>query len=150
MNTSDSAAQPQLASSVDVNVVQAQTVESDVTTPQILVIDDDEDNLILTSYALEAFGYSCVTAKDGSTGIAIAIRQRLDLIFLDILLPGMDGIAVFQKLQQSSVTRDVPVVAITALAKAEDRIHFQSIGFADYITKPYMIEELDLVIKRLL
>ncbi|GAB4385205.1 MAG: hypothetical protein Kow00121_49870 [Elainellaceae cyanobacterium] len=116
--------------------------------PLILAVDDDDDNLLLISYVLETFGCQCISQTDGEAALAIAKEHRPDLVLLDILLPNVDGIEFVHRLRQDSMTADIPVVAVTALARSEDRQTILLSGFTDYISKPYMLEDLEAVIRR--
>lgn len=114
--------------------------------PLILVVEDDEDNLLLLSYALEAFGYQFVGQPNSQSAFAAAKAYQPDLILLDILMPDLDGIQVLQRFRQDHSTRQIPVIAVTAMARAEDRQMLLQAGFTDYISKPYMLEDLELLI----
>lgn len=114
--------------------------------PLILVVEDDEDNLFLLNYAIEAFGCRFVGQSSSQLALAAAKTYQPDLILLDILMPGMDGIQLLQRFQQDPSTRQIPVIAVTALARAEDRQMLLQAGFTDYISKPYMLEDLETLI----
>lgn len=85
--------------------------------PKILLIEDDKNqvNLYKTKFMLDGFDF--VSAYDGPGGLAIAAQKRPDLIFLDIILPGMNGIEVLRQLKNNPKTKDVPVVLLTNLTK---------------------------------
>lgn len=116
--------------------------------PVILVVDDDEDNLLLMSYVLEPFHGSVITAIDGETALLAAQTQQPDLILLDIMLSKLDGIQIVSQLRQNPHTREIPVIAVTALARSEDRERILQAGCNDYISKPFMIDELEAMIHR--
>lgn len=118
--------------------------------PLVLAVEDHDDSLLLISYALDSLGCRFICQADSSTTLIVAKEYQPDLIVLDILLPGMSGIDVVRHLKQEPLTREIPVVAVTALASREDREHILMAGFDDYISKPYMIEDLEAVIQRLL
>ncbi|MEN6310230.1 MAG: response regulator, partial [Acidobacteriota bacterium] len=84
----------------------------------ILLIEDNEQNLYLTTFLLEQNGFKVVQARSGPEGIALAIQSRFDLILLDIQLPLMDGYAVARELRTYPALRDVPIVAVTSYAMA--------------------------------
>ena len=114
----------------------------------ILVIDDNDDNLVLLSYALEELGYFAVQGSCGSDAIELAARYFPDLVLLDILLPDMNGMTVIKHLRKQPQMRDVPIIAVTALARAAERSKIIAAGFTDYIAKPYMLDELYALIQR--
>ena len=116
--------------------------------PLILAVDDDEDNLLLMAQILTLGDYAFVTAKDGQTALMIAIEQQPDLILLDVMLPDLDGLEVLQSLRSNDTTLKIPVVAVTAMARNEDRDRLLAAGCSDYISKPYMVDELEAIIHR--
>ncbi len=115
--------------------------------PLILAVEDNDDNLLLMSYALESLGCRLICQTDSSATVLVAKEYQPDLILLDILLPGMNGIDVLHYLKQEPLTREITVVAVTALASADDRESILRAGFDDYISKPYMIEDLEAMVK---
>ena len=118
--------------------------------PLILVVEDHDDSLLLIGYALESLGCRYICQSDSSTTLLVAKEYQPDLIMLDILLPGLSGTEVVHYLKQEPLTAEIPVIAVTALASKEDRERLLSAGFDDYISKPYMIEDLEVIIRRLL
>ncbi len=118
--------------------------------PLVLAVEDHDDSLLLISYTLELLGCRSLCQKESSRTVFIAKEYQPDLILLDIFLPGMSGLEVVQYLKQESLTSHIPVVAMTVLAGSEDKKRILEAGFDDYMTKPYMIEELDAIIRRLL
>ncbi|MDB9376041.1 response regulator [Nodularia sphaerocarpa] len=118
--------------------------------PLILVVEDHDDSLLLIGYALESLGCRFICQSDSSTTLLVAKEYQPDLIMLDILLPGLSGTDIVHYLKQEPLTREIPVLAVTALASREDRERLLSAGFDDYISKPYMIEDLEAIIHSLL
>lgn len=114
--------------------------------PLVLAVDDDEDNLLLLSEVLRAIDCSFITATRGQTALLIAQSQQPDLILLDIMLPDFNGAEVLHRLRQDSRTRSIPVIAVTALARAQDRESLLLEGCEGYVSKPYMIDELEAII----
>jgi CheY-like chemotaxis protein len=104
--------------------------------PGILVIEDNEQNLYLTTFILEQQGYSVVQARNGPEGIRLAAEVRPTLILLDIQLPGMDGYEVAKHLQAAEETRAIPIVAVTSYAMVGDRERVLAAGCTGYIEKP--------------
>lgn len=103
---------------------------------RILIIEDNQQNLELMSYILRAFGHTVVSACNGAEGIEMARREMLDLIICDIHLPIVDGYEVANHLKRHPVLRQLPLVAVTALAMVGDREKVLSAGFDGYIDKP--------------
>ncbi|MDZ8049935.1 MAG: response regulator [Aulosira sp. ZfuVER01] len=118
--------------------------------PLILAVEDHDDNLALISYALESFGCGFICQADSINTVVVAKEYQPDLIMLDILLPSLSGIEVVRYLKQEPLTCKIPVVAVTALASKEDKERILRAGFDAYLSKPYMIDELETMIRRLL
>jgi CheY-like chemotaxis protein len=116
--------------------------------PLILAVEDHDDSLLLISYALESMGCRFICQTDCSATVLVAKEYQPDLILLDILLPGLSGIDVVHHLKQEPLTCTIPVVAVTALAGKEDQERILKAGFNDYISKPYMLEDLEAIISR--
>lgn len=111
--------------------------------PLILAVEDNEDNLVLMRYALEAVGCRSICLQDSYSVVVLAKEHQPDLILLDILLPGLSGIDIVKLLKREPLTYHIPVIAVTALASAEDRERILFAGFDDYLSKPFMIEEFE-------
>ncbi|HEY9860818.1 MAG TPA: response regulator [Candidatus Obscuribacterales bacterium] len=118
--------------------------------PLILAVDDSADDLVLITQALTLFGYAFITATDGPTALQLAQTYQPDLILLDIVLRGMSGIEVSRELKQRSQTQQIPVIAVTVLARAEDRTQILGAGCNDYINKPYRLEDLEMMLQQYL
>ncbi|HLO85434.1 MAG TPA: response regulator [Nostocaceae cyanobacterium] len=118
--------------------------------PLILVVEDHEDSLLLISYALELLGCGFICQKDSSSTLLVAKEYQPDLIMLDILLPSLSGLDVVRSLKQEPLTCKIPVVAVTALTGEEEQKNILATGFDDYISKPYMLEDLETMIYRFL
>lgn len=117
-------------------------------TPMVLVVDDDDDSLTLMSYILEQLSCETCFVADGLAALAAAREHHPQLILSDIHLPQVDGYSLIQQLRADAGTRDIPVVAVTALAGQENRQRILSAGFDDYISKPFLIEPLEHLINR--
>lgn len=104
--------------------------------PRILLIEDNQANLELMSYLLGACGYSPRTAADGLAGLEAARAEPLDLVVCDVHMPNVDGYEVARRLKADPATRNVPLVAVTALAMVGDRDKVLAAGFDGYIAKP--------------
>ena len=115
--------------------------------PLVLVVEDNEDNLVLLTYILESLGCKLITCTDGGeTTVILAKEHHPDLILLDIVLPKVSGIEILKSLREESLTCNVPVIAVTALATEANRENIIRAGFNNYIIKPYLIEELEEMI----
>jgi DNA-binding NtrC family response regulator len=109
---------------------------------KILVVDDTSANLNLLIETLEPRGYEVLAAQSGPTAIKLAQRARPDLIMLDILMPGQDGIETCQMLKREAITREIPVIFITAKNETASLVAGFAAGAVDYITKPFQREEV--------
>src|SRR5919199_280511 len=89
--------------------------------PLVLAVEDDEDNLVLVMQVLTLLECSFITATEGQTALLKAQTYQPDLILLDMMLPKMNGIEVVQQLKHNPQTMTIPVIAVTAMARAEDR-----------------------------
>jgi two-component system, cell cycle response regulator DivK len=103
---------------------------------KILVIEDNEQNLYLEAFILQKKGHEIFQARNGETGIALAMQILPDLILLDIQLPGMDGYTVAKELQKNPSLTNIPIIAVTSYAMAGDRERILEAGCAGYIEKP--------------
>ncbi|MGD7653745.1 MAG: response regulator transcription factor [Verrucomicrobiales bacterium] len=117
---------------------------------RILIVEDEQDIADLIGFNLKRAGYEVMAAYDGIEGSNIALKERPDLIVLDLMLPGRDGYAVFRELRRDSRTVDIPVIMLTARAQTEDRIQGLEAGADDYLTKPFSPKELLLRIQAIL
>ena len=108
--------------------------------PKILLIEDEADLRKAVSMSLAAEGYEVLNARNGIEGIRAAIEQRPDLILLDVMMPGMNGLDVCRELRQSGF--HAPILMVTAKAEEIDRVVGLEIGADDYVTKPFGTREL--------
>jgi len=116
--------------------------------PLVLVVDDDEDNLLLMTHVLDHLGCSWITAVDGMSALQKAQTAQPALILLDILMPHMNGAEVLARLKENSKVQKIPVIAVTALANTSEREDIMLAGFDDYVSKPYMLEEVEAALER--
>lgn len=107
---------------------------------RLLVVDDDADIVELLAASLRFSGFEVTTARNGHDALALASSARPDLIVLDVMMPGLDGLAVVRRLRESG--NRVPVVLLTARDATEDRVAGLTVGGDDYITKPFSLEEV--------
>jgi len=103
----------------------------------ILIVDDEEDIIELIKYNLKNEGYSILTALTGEQAIKIAKQSQPDLMVLDLMLPGIDGLEVTKYLKNNEQTRDIPIVMLTAKGEESDIVTGLELGANDYISKPF-------------
>lgn len=105
---------------------------------RILVIDDEDDIREVAQLCLETVGgWEVLTAGSGSEGLKYAVAEQPDAILLDVMMPDMDGLATFQKLQANIVTQHIPVIFLTAKVQSTDRHRFAELGVVAMIAKPF-------------
>lgn len=114
----------------------------DISGAKILVVDDVPANLDILIATLESAGFSVLFATSGETALALATKEIPALILLDISMPGMDGIEVCRRLKSDRATRDTPVIFLTASTQEEKILAGFHAGAVDYITKPFMQDEV--------
>jgi CheY-like chemotaxis protein len=110
--------------------------------PKILLVDDEEMNRDFLQRRLQKRGYQVVTAVDGAEACARIGAERPDLVLMDVMMPVMDGLQATRVLRSAPETRDIPVIALTALAMAGDRERVLEAGCNDYATKPIEFPQL--------
>ena len=106
----------------------------------ILIIEDNASNMTLARFLLESAGHAVLSAVDAEAGLTLARDRRPDLILMDIQLPGMDGLEATSLLKGDAATRDIPVLALTALAMKGDEERIRAAGCDGYIAKPLRYE----------
>lgn len=116
---------------------------------RVLIVDDTPRSLRVAEGILAAQGIEVYTAENGPDALAVAAAAELDVILLDVMMPGMDGFEVCRRLKADPATRGIPVVMLTALDQAEDRIAALDAGADDFLTKPVNKEELRARIRTL-
>ena len=108
----------------------------------ILIVDDTPANLAVAVDYLEDNKFQVLVARDGEEGIERARLVHPDLILLDVMMPGIDGFETCRRLKMNESTRDIPVIFMTALADASDKVEAFSAGAVDYVNKPFQLVEL--------
>jgi phosphate regulon transcriptional regulator PhoB len=116
----------------------------------VLVVDDEKDLVDLVRYHLEKDGLNCLDARDGETALQLARERPPDLIVLDLMLPGVDGLEVCRKLRKDPKTASVAIIMLTAKAEEVDRIVGLEMGADDYMVKPFSPRELVARVKAVL
>jgi two-component system, cell cycle response regulator DivK len=107
----------------------------------VLVVEDNPANMTLATFLLKSAGYAVLSATDAEAGLALARNEQPDLVLMDIQLPGMDGLEACALLKKSEATRDIPVIALTALAMKGDEERIRAAGCNGYIAKPLAYRE---------
>lgn len=108
----------------------------------VLVVDDNEMNLRLLNDVLKAQGYTVYTASSGREALERAHETAPDLVLLDVQMPGMSGTEVMQQLKADDAWRQVPILAVTALAMQGDETELIESGFNGYVSKPIALKEM--------
>ena len=117
---------------------------------RVLVVDDEAPIRLLCRVNLEAEGMQVLEAADGLAGVEAARAERPDVILLDVMMPGMDGWQVAERLVEDDTTNQIPLIFLTARAELRDRARGLELGGVDYITKPFNPVELASVVEELL
>ncbi|GAB4242344.1 MAG: response regulator transcription factor [Acidobacteriota bacterium] len=117
---------------------------------RILLADDDPDILELVRFNLEKAGWECLAAADGPEAWRVLEAERLDLAILDIMMPGLSGFEILQRLRREPDLQGLPVILLTARGEEVDRVVGFELGADDYVTKPFSVRELVLRVRRLL
>lgn len=110
--------------------------------PLVLIVDDNEQNLQVLGKLLQSRQYRLALARNGRDALEFIRRKRPDLVLLDIMMPEMDGITVCSKLKEEFGGEHIPVIFLTALSETEDKLRAFAAGGVDYITKPFVKEEV--------
>ncbi len=110
---------------------------------KVLVVEDNEDNLRLISYALERAGYTVISASTGEEGVERALLEKPFLILMDVQLPGIDELEATQRIRASSAEQVVPIIAVTSYAMRGDMEKILDVGCNGYFEKP--IDPLTIV-----
>jgi len=121
-----------------------------MTKQKILIVEDDPDILELLHFNLEKAGYQTLRAEDGEKALSLAQKHTPDLVLLDLLLPGLNGLEVCRRMKRDSALQHIPIIMVTAKGEEMDRIVGLEVGADDYIVKPFSIREIILRIQKLL
>ena len=117
---------------------------------RILIVDDERQNRQLLEVMLTPEGFLLQTAANGEEALAIVAQQPPDLILLDIMMPGMNGYQVAARIKGNLVTKNIPVIMLTALDDRNSKMHGLSVGAEDFLTKPVDRAELCARVRNLL
>jgi DNA-binding response OmpR family regulator len=129
--------------------VETRALNPDATGSSILLVEDNRDIAEMVVEFLERKGYAVDYAGDGVTGLHLAVTNPYDVIVLDLMLPGLDGLALCRKLREEA-KRDTPLLMLTARDTVNDKIAGLDAGADDYLVKPFEIRELEARIRTLL
>ncbi len=117
---------------------------------KILIIEDEPDILEVLSYNLRREGFEILASTDGGQGLAMVKREKPDLVLLDLMLPGMDGVEICTAIKNHSDTRNTLVIVVTAKGEESDIVLGLGVGADDYISKPFSPKELVARVKAVL
>jgi len=118
--------------------------------PTVLVVEDEPNIRELVCLHLGLENYECVQSGDGESALKLARSRRFDLVILDIMLPGLDGVTVCRAIRRESENPDVPVLMLTARREESDKVVGLESGADDYLTKPFGVRELVARVRALL
>jgi two-component system cell cycle response regulator DivK len=113
---------------------------------KVLIVEDNRANMTLATFILQSEGHIVLSAVDAEAGLTLARAEQPNLILMDIQLPGMDGLEATVLLKQDDATREIPVIALTALAMKGDEERIRAAGCDGYIAKPMRHKEFTAVI----
>ncbi len=117
---------------------------------RILVAEDDSGSIRLLSFRLKSLGHDIIFAMDGGEALKTAMKEKPDLVLLDIMMPVMNGFQVLRKLKSQEDTKNIPVIMLTAKAQEKDVVAGLKSGAADYVIKPFSFAELIARVNRTL
>lgn len=109
---------------------------------RILVVDDEMHIIRIVKYKLESAGFTVLTALNGEEALRVAREQKPALIFLDIMMPGLNGYEVCSELKNDPATRDIIIIMLSAKGQEADKIKGLEVGVDEYITKPFSPQDL--------
>lgn len=117
---------------------------------RILVADDDPLSIKLLNFRLRSVGHEVIFAVNGGEALEVAMREKPDLVLLDIMMPVMNGFQVLRKLKSQEETKNIPVIMLTSKVQEKDVVFGLEAGAEDYITKPFSFAELIARVNRAL
>ena len=109
---------------------------------RILIVEDQEDNRAILRDLLTAHGFAYIEATNGEEGVAMAAREKPDLILMDIQLPVMDGYEAMRRIKGNAELRAIPIIAVTSYALSGDEAKAKAAGCDAYVTKPFSPRQL--------
>ena len=118
---------------------------------KILIVEDNEKNMYLISYILKKKGYETIEATTGEQGVELAVKEKPDLVIMDIQLPGIDGLETTKRIRASAADANIPIIAMTSYAMTGDKEKAIEAGCTGYIEKPInpdtVLEEIEKYLK---
>lgn len=116
--------------------------------PLIFVVDNDRDNLMFASFIIESMGMGFVEIQDSGICLELVYKLLPDIVLLDIVMPKVNGLEIVGEIAKDQKLAAISTIAVTGLTKTEDKKKLIAAGFDDYLSKPYLIEELENKIYR--
>ncbi len=116
---------------------------------KILIADDDDNIIVLINETLNRKDFTILKTHDGCSVIPKAKKEHPDLIILDVMLPNLDGYRICQKLRELDETKEIPVIIMSAHTTRQLIMNFHSIGFNNYLSKPFNVDELIKLVDKL-
>ena len=113
-----------------------------------MVVEDNEKNRKLMRVVLKAKGYNIIEATTGEEALNLLKNQKPDIILMDIQLPGIDGLTLIKQIKASVITKDIPIIAVTAYAMKGDEQKILDTGCNAYVSKPINTQELPLIVEK--
>jgi CheY-like chemotaxis protein len=117
---------------------------------KVLIIEDHGDMRELLTWQIELMGFLPITARRGQEGVEKAVSEKPELIIMDIMMPGMDGLAATRAIRANEETKDIPILAATALFRDTDLKSCIEAGCNGYIVKPFTFQELQAKVRELI
>lgn len=114
----------------------------------VMVVEDNEKNRKLMRVVLKAKGYNIIEAATGEEALNLLKNQKPDIILMDIQLPGIDGLTLIKQIKASVITKDIPIIAVTAYAMKGDEQKILDTGCNAYVSKPINTQELPLIVEK--
>ena len=124
-----------------------ESMERAGTTPQILIVDDVDANLMILENIILEMGYKPMCASSASEATKLIAERLPQLILLDVFMPEMDGYEFCERLRENPITRDIPIIFISAADSSEDKVRGFKLGAVDYIAKPFEVTEVTMRVK---
>ncbi len=116
--------------------------EKNSTDPTVLLVEDVEDSRYFMRLELEHHGYRVIAAEDGEKAVELALRERPNIILMDLTLPGIDGLEATRRIRSDDHLHKVPIIAVTGHQETDFRLGAKESGFDAYVTKPIDIDSL--------
>lgn len=125
---------------------QSSEKQSETYRPLILIVDDNLDNLLLAKSVIECLEMRCVVTDDSEKCLNLINQLLPDIILLNIVMPKLDGLEITRVIRRSQSTSHIPIIAVTGLTRPQDMIKLMEAGCDSYLSKPYLLEELEIKI----